>query len=337
MWQASFGSRYRLVRTNSGMIVTRRTVLGAAPLIGAAAIAPSPASAGRRRPLRLADAVIDAFRRHRVVAVGEIHGQQEHHDAIMTLLLDPRLPSVADDIVVEFGNALDQPTMDRFVSGAAVEDRDLRLIWRNTTQSPGNTWDSPMYEQFLRTARAAGMRVLLGDPPVDWAVVTRSGDLDPFRDRNTHTVSVVRREVIDRGRRALICYGTGHVSRDGDMIPRIEQAAGSPAYVIVAGGHPRLAAHPRRTVIAVKGTWLESADSSEFSYFPGERGMPFGMFADALLYLGPVDEQAQSLANPAVFLDPDYWTELQRRNAIRENPVDLEQYRQEQSVRWPAR
>lgn len=46
----------------------------------------------------LADAVIAAFRKHRIVAIGEIHGRQEHYDAIQTLLFDPRLPAMVDDI-----------------------------------------------------------------------------------------------------------------------------------------------------------------------------------------------------------------------------------------------
>jgi hypothetical protein len=76
---------------------------------------------------------------------------------------------------VEFGNALYQPTMDRFAAGAAVENTDWRLVWRNTTQSPVSTWDAPVYEQLYRMVRATNwplpsqkqIRVLLGDPPID--------------------------------------------------------------------------------------------------------------------------------------------------------------------------
>jgi hypothetical protein len=45
----------------------------------------------------------------------------------------------------------------------------------------------------------------------------------------------------------------------------------------------------------------------------------------------------QSLWNPATYLDPAYWAELQRRKAIKDSPVDLErQYRQEHSAAWPT-
>jgi hypothetical protein len=297
------------------------------------------------------DAILSAFKRHRIVAIGEVHGQQAHHDALQAVLTDPRLPAVVDDIVVEFGNALYQPTMDRFVAGPAVEDRDLRVVWRNTTQSPQSTWDAPMYEQFFRTVRAVNwplkagrkIRVLLGDPPVDWSRVTTPDDMLPFEDRDGHMVAVVKREVLDKGRRALICYGSNHVmhappgAHGGGGIAHLEEETGQRAYVILDGGHPRLASSPRPVILRAEGTWLASADTAEFTYLPGKCGVPFGALADALLYLGPIGEQTQSLWNPAIYLDPVYWAELQRRKAVMSNPIDLEkEYRREQSVVWPA-
>jgi hypothetical protein len=92
------------------------------------------------------DAVLTAFESHRLVAVGEVHGLQEHHDALAELLADPRLPRVVDDVVVEFGNAFYQATMDRFTAGFPVDNADLRQVWRNTTQSPLATWDAPVYQ-----------------------------------------------------------------------------------------------------------------------------------------------------------------------------------------------
>src|SRR5262249_34767769 len=66
-------------------------------------------------------------------------------------------------------------------------------------------------------------------------------------------------------------------------------------------------------------------------------GAPLGSLADAVLYLGQEKDQTQSLWNPAIYLDPEYWAELRRRNAIMGNHVDLaKQYRQEQSVRQPV-
>ena len=84
--------------------------------------------------------------------------------------------------------------------------------------------------------------------------------------------------------------------------------------------------------------WLESADAGQFRYMPSLFcGATLGSLADAVLYLGQEKDQTQSLWNPAIYLDPKYWAELKRRNAIMGNHVDLEtQYRQEQSVRLPV-
>jgi hypothetical protein len=93
---------------------------------------------------------------------------------------------VVNDIVVEFGNALYQDTIDAFVlNGQPVADADLRPVWRNTTQSPVQTWDAPVYEQFFRRVRAVNwtlppskrVRVLLGDPPLDWSKVTSGSQI----------------------------------------------------------------------------------------------------------------------------------------------------------------
>jgi hypothetical protein len=76
----------------------------------------------------LADTVLDAFTRHRLVGIGESHGPQNHHDALQLRLADPRLPEVIDDIVVEFGNALpghDGPVHRRPAGRRRRSARDL--------------------------------------------------------------------------------------------------------------------------------------------------------------------------------------------------------------------
>lgn len=300
----------------------------------------------------LADAVLAAFQRHQLVAVGETHGQQEHGDAQQMLLADPRLPQVVDDIVVEFGNSLYQQTIDRFMTGTAVDDPPLREVWRNGVASPVETNDEPIREQFYRMARAVNwtlppgkrIRVLLGEPPIDWSTITTNEQVQAFASRrDTFLATLVEREVLDRGRRALILYGSEHVmhspargQNEGHAVPIIEQRTGVHVYVIVAGAHPRLASCPRRTVIPCAGTWLETADAGEFMDTPPLCGMPVGGLADAILYLGQLADLTQSLPNPAIYLDADYWAELQRRNAIVGNPIDLDQYRQEQPVSWPV-
>lgn len=115
-----------------------------------------------------------------MVALGEgLHGNVQGHAFRLALVRDSRFPTVLNDIVVEFGNARYQPLMDRFISGEEISDRELRRVWQDTTM-PNPLFDSPIYEEFLRAVRGVNaslppegqVRVLLGDPPIQWEHVT---------------------------------------------------------------------------------------------------------------------------------------------------------------------
>jgi hypothetical protein len=299
----------------------------------------------------LADAVLAAFKTHRLVGLGEAHALQNHHDALTLLLTDPRLPGVVDDIVVEFGNALYQDTIDRFTSGYPVDNADLRLVWRNTTQSPRQTWDSPVYEQFFRTVRAVNaplparrqIRVLLGDPPIDWSAVTSRTQLLAFAgpQRNAHPASVIETQVLAKGRRALICYGLDHLTHGGSLAGILERAGERPCLIadfVPAAGDPgglagRFSRYSPGMVIPTAGTWLGSVDAGLFS--PGQCGLRLGSLIDAALYLGPPANLTASWWNPAIFLSPAYWQDLQHRNALLGGSVDLDSYRQERPALYP--
>jgi hypothetical protein len=287
------------------------------------------------------------------------HGLQEHNDALTRLLTDPRLHGVVDDVVVEFGNARYQPVVDRFVAGGAVANTELRKVWQDTSQSPLGTWDAPVFEQHFRTVRAVNqgrprdrqLRVLLGDPPIDWAAITTRAELSAvLMQRDAHAATLVEREVVRKGRRALLCYGADHVLH-GSII---EQQTGQRPYVIVTlvplAGDPggmaeRLSAYRAPTVIrAAEHGWLGRFDAglllpAAFRGGDGEPvnlrcGVPLGTLLDAGLYVGQPEQLTVSRENPAIYLDEEYWTELQRRNALWGGIVDLDRYRQEQGVRF---
>lgn len=333
--------------------------------------------------LGLADAVLEAFKTHRLVGLGEIHGLQNHGDALALLLADPRLPGVVDDIVVEFGNALYQHTIDRFISGEPVADADLRRVWRNTVLSPLETWDEPMYEQVYRTVRAANwalphnkrMRVLLGDPPIDWAKVRNRHEFLAWqRQHRRHGghgpgfwVPLVEKQVLANGRRALLNFGldtfTGvNATVAGARIYRIVDMVPPPGDL--GGLTRRLSAYPRYSVIPATDTWLASVDAGLVWDAPGIPGIMgkaprrkpgrngngpivsvgndfcgqrVGSLIDAGLYLGQPADMTASWPNPAIYLDPVYWAELRRRNALGGSAVNLDWWRQEHppaNVNW---
>ena len=111
------------------------------------------------------------------------------------------------------------------------------------------------------------MRVLLGDVPIDWSKITDFCQwLAISQQRNHHFASVVKKQVLANGRRALLLKGLDAFVRPN----AVEQVTGERVYAIVdlayaasdPGGVGRqLAQYPRFTVIPAAGTWLGSADA----------------------------------------------------------------------------
>ena len=224
----------------------------------------------------------------------------------MSLIRDVRLPGAANDILVEFGNSLYQDVIDRFISGQPIADDELKRVWQDTTMA-STIWDRPIYEDFFRLVRAVNatlpqgrqLRVLLGDPPVDWKEVRTREDLQrASAGRSSHPAEVLIREVLAKGRRALVIYGGAHLWRQNlqgpNLIERLEKQTREKAFVLVS--HPL--AHlgvvgvdpvrwPVPSVALTKGSSLENQ-------------------LDAILYLGPASGETTSRPSASLCADQRY-------------------------------
>ncbi len=300
------------------------------------------------------EAVLEALRSHAIVGLCDRHGLQQEHDFIRTLLLDPALPDLVDDIVVEFGNPRLQSVADRYL--LAIEPIPLpqvREIWR---QTGGTLWDAPVYERFFVTVRAVNeglapdrrIRVLLGDTPIDFGRVRSAADADYVRtlenETDAHFADVVEAEVLAKGRRALLIAGGGHLRRGlhADQRPRTD-APGQPpnAGTAISLRHPgRLhvvdtlivgdldrairaragdSVHDWRppAVAPLAATWLGDQEGPSISYralTPADAR--YGAQADAVIYLGPDASLTRSLPDPAIYDDPEYRAFLARLGPI---------------------
>src|SRR5439155_4144223 len=84
------------------------------------------ASPGPAVPVEPSPAIVEAFRSQAIVALGNVEGGNEQSHAFqLSLIRDPRFTAVANDILVEFGNALYQEVVDRFVRGDDVPYESL--------------------------------------------------------------------------------------------------------------------------------------------------------------------------------------------------------------------
>lgn len=159
--------------------------------------------------------ILGAFKTRQIVGIPDAHRNTGIHTFLLSLIRDPRFPTVVNDVVVECGNARHQDVADRFVRGEDVPYETLQKIWLDTTQAqPG--CDSPQPEETLRTVRAVNaslrreqqIRVLLGDPPIPWEEVTTKVDHRKWIGmREIFPAEVVQREVVAKKRKALLVYG----------------------------------------------------------------------------------------------------------------------------------
>jgi len=264
--------------------------------------------------------IIRLFDQHRVVMLGEIHGSIQFDDLLKKLVSTPAFSERVNDIVVEPGNALHQDTLDRYITGGDVPIDTLRTVWQDMVGAPGGA-STPPYHGLFATVREINrglppgrkLRILAGDPPIDWERVKSREDIAPFLSfRDEHYGSVVRYEVLAKRRKALLIMGAGHFQRREGKPGLVEQQVrGSFAepYVIVAGSNivhtyddvdPRFAAAGRAApwMMEIKGTWLATLprwSDSPVIGFPaaGPSGTQAGTWeqtADAYLFLGERDK-----------------------------------------------
>jgi hypothetical protein len=309
----------------------------------------------RAKPSEPVATILDAFKTHQIVGIPDPHRNTAIQAFLLSLIRDARFPTVVNDIVVEFGNALYQDAADRFVRGQDVPYETLRKIWLDTTQAQPAS-DTPQAEETLRTIRAVNaavarerhLRVLLGDPPIVWDdVKTKADHLKWIGMRETFPASVVQREVLARGRKALLVYGVGHLSRKNpqanfestgaaaSLVSLIEETN---ARVFNVGltfdldrERPEVSAWPAPSLVLLRGTDMGAApvsyDGPRVSVQGGQivqisrdqwRNMRMEDQYDAMLYLGPRAAWSDVMVSPALCADPRYVAMRTARMALTE-------------------
>jgi hypothetical protein len=303
------------------------------------------------RPQPAVAAILAAFDKHEVVGMSEGHGMKDVDDFILSLIRNPAFSLQVNDIEVECGNSLYQPILDRYIAGEDVPFTEVKKVWRNTTQPMCGT--SGFFEQFFPLVRAINqklppegrLRVLAGDPPIDWNQVMGAQDLGKFTDRDANIAAVMEKEVLSKHRKALMLFGIFHLMHGagagpGNAVTIIEKDYPNSTFVISDLGifdtdRPDLSSSAfadwtAPSLARSKGTWLGALDLSHFypptiwtdevcnvhNEFPKNEQKPMADLVDAFLYLG---SQALRLAEPVpadIALDHTYMTELQWRKSL---------------------
>jgi len=299
-------------------------------------------------PQPAVNAILSAFDKYEVVAMPQGHGMQDLNDFILSLIRNPAFSEKVNDIEVEFGNSLYQPMLDQYIAGENVPFTDLQKVWRKMGQPASGA--SGFVEQFFPLVRELNqklpperrLRVLAGDPAVDWDQIKGIQDLMARHfDRETSIASVMEKEVLSKHRKALMLFGTMHLLHEtGGAVSRYEKDYPNLTFVISELGvfdtdlptlsSSRLAKWPIPSLALAKGTWLGALDLAHFippgtridqdcsvhHDFPKALQKPMKELVDGFLYLGPQDLRLREKIPADIALDVGYRAELQRGGAM---------------------
>ena len=319
-------------------------------LLLVALLAPMCDAAATQQTRRAIAAIARQFDTHALIMLGELHRGKQTHAFLQQMLRDPHFICRVDDVVVEFGNSRLQDLADTYAAGGNISEAQLQSLWRETAVPL--TWNAPMYRQVYETVREINaqhlckhpLRVVLGDPPLDWSRIHDAKEYAPFDVRDASYAQVVEREVLARHHRALLIAGRLHamkaVPKDFEMgdditvAQRIERRHPGALFSIItvpldSGAHAlRMGAAP--SFRTVHGSELANADYQLADYAstitrvpvggtevwevePDKHWPRLGEVVDGLLYLGG----NTSVYPPAtIYRDPAYQQELRRRAQI---------------------
>jgi hypothetical protein len=310
--------------------------------------ATSKTEAADATPQPAVSAILSAFDKYEVVAMPQGHGIQDLDDFVFSLIRNPAFSEKVNDIVFESGNSLYQPVLDRYIAGEDVPFTEVQKVWRKMGQPAAGA--SAFVEQFYPLVRALNqklppqrrLRVLAGDPPIDWDQIKSFDDVKRLVHRDEGIASIMEKEVLSKHRKALMLFGVFHLFHGvgGSAVSIYEKDHPNLTFVISELGvfdtdlptlsSSRLATWPIPCLALAKDTWLGALDLDHFippgtridqdcnvHYdFPKALQKPMQELVDAFLYLGPQDLRLREKIPADIALDASYREEFQRGAAM---------------------
>jgi hypothetical protein len=203
------------------------------------------------------------------------------------------------------------------VRGEDVVPDEMRDVFEQSVAATA-AWERPIYSEFFRAVRDVNrarprdrqLRILLGDPPIDWVAVKTLAEYTRWAfQRDSHPAALIRREVLDRSRKALVIYGDGHFQarseRPGRSLVGILEATGTRVFTItstfvdLARFEPAVATW-RAPALAMLGGTTIGAASYEDLFGPAPPTEYFRAHLriedhyDAVMWLGPPSSRTMS-------------------------------------------
>jgi hypothetical protein len=298
------------------------------------------------------DGIFAAFQSHPLVGISEFHNLAQEADFYVSVINDPRFAEQVGNVVLEVGDAAQQDVADRYESGEDIPYLQLRKVWTDvvgwvpTVTALGSINIFPEVRSVNQTLPPEKrIKVWLGEPPIDWSQIKTKADWQPLNDnRDGFVASVIQREILSKGKKALIIYGAGHLGRNPEQrnLRAILDASNPGTLYVVSpylGYSSKKCAAPAEAIISrgkapaifspVIGSSLEPVlRRSDCLTFPLPRNLTeeirqgyntannSNLTSDAILYLGPRNILSAGTQVPDIYLDTEFRKEMERRTKI---------------------
>ncbi len=325
--------------------------------------AQKPSSLPKSSVTTAVDGVLAAFQNSPLVGLSDDHAFSQEEDFYVSLISDPRFAKEARNVVVEFGNASQQQTIDRYVDGEDVPYVELRKVWGDTSYVGWlPTVTALGYINFYAAVRAANLKlsakehihVWLGGKPIDWSTIKTRDDLSKVigGGADLYPAYLIEEQILKKRTKALIIYGLFHFFDKGELAELIRQSYPGALFVITAytGFVDRSCSEafertvekwPTPAIAAVSGSELDRQinnagchilDVSNFADMTEAQkakvrsemeGQASLIVGNSLLYLGAAYTLTKSPLSPDLYLDPEFRKENDRRASLFGGSLDL--------------
>ena len=284
----------------------------------------------------LVEGILSAWNQADLVCLGEDHGSKQDSDLRIALVNNPQFARIVKLIVVEFANPVHQDVLDRFIlEGKEVPHDELASVWRDASNP--QTWDSPVYEAFLRAVREANqrlpiwarlmrsqrVRVIGGDSPIDWKKISTPEQLAPLLNRNGNIHNILAQQVLEKHVKALAIYGSAHCEKATMGFPYALSRIWSISSLRGPRNWKPFGLSDEPAYIKVSGTKWASLPSS---LFDAEAQGRFGDLLDAIVWYGDTSDVV--IHGDTTELEAKYGTELERRARLIDEVYEINRRKQ---------
>jgi hypothetical protein len=165
----------------------------------------------------------------------------QEEDFYAALIRDKRFAEDVGNVVVEFGDASQQDTLDRYLAGEDVPYDQLRRVWSDTVG-----WIPTVtalgYINFYAQVRHVNLglppehriHIWLGDPPIDWSTIKTNEEFLPYlNERNQYPAEIIKTQILAKNRKALVIYGTFHFFGGKNMLAPLVDSIQPGAFFVV--------------------------------------------------------------------------------------------------------